>query len=469
MIKWKKMESTKKTIIVTASLPMMIRNWIRTNILQELSEKYRVILLTPLGNDSNFVKTYSTTNLIIEAMPTDDTTFSLFGRRLFQHSALLKFLKKNRIDTLFFKNQMIKKSNFLSDFFYSILNLFNSSNFIENMGWKIWNNYWGKNSFYKELFEKYKPVLLFSTHPYLEIEWPVSLHAEKRNIPIFAFIHSWDNPSSRGNLFFKYKKIMVWSDYVKDKILEYFPEYNEKDVVITGAPQYDIFYKKDWLEPREIFLKKYNINPGKKIILFAGGGHMFPNEIDIVKYIIEKMKKDDLKNSLHLWIRFYGGFDFRKNLSKDFNEISYEIAPSEFLGTFRIEKKWKEEDNDFKHLLNLIYHSSLIICSGSTITLDVCVLDKPVINIAFDGDKKYDYMNSCRKVYFGFTHYQRVTKSGAVKIAMSYKELNKYINYYLDNLTNDSISRMNLVKELCGPIDGKVKDRIINCIESELK
>jgi len=460
---------TKPTIFVTASLPMMIRNWVRTDLLLNMSQKFRIILLTPLGKDHNFVKSFSSVDLLIENLPFQESFLSLLGRRLFSIASMRRFSKTKKVDTLLFKEVMLRQTRFWYALLRTAIDILNRRKFMEKFGWWLWKRYWRKSRAYADLFNKFQPKAILSTHPYLETEWPLLYHAQERSIPLYAFIHSWDNPSSRGELFFKFKRLMVWSEYVKDILHEYYPNFGDHDIVITGAPQYETFFHKNWLEPRDDFFKRHGIDPERRLVLFGCGGPLFPSEVDIVKFLIKLFQSGPLKHKSHLWVRFYGSHDYRPSLGPlEDKAVTLEKAPSEFWGTFRVERDWKGKEDDLKNYLNLLYHSSVVVCSASTITLDALVMNKPVVNIAFDGSQRKDFMHSVRRIYFGFTHYQRVVRSEAVKIVLNYKELQKHLNRYIEEPSLDEEARLRLMNELCGPVDDKISQRVISLIASEV-
>jgi len=444
---------------------MMVRNWIRTGVLERISKVYHVVLLTPFANDRSFAQKFSTEALTIEELPFKESILTSSARRLFSIAGMRRFLKTYKIDTLFFKEQMLKQSRPLYYLFRSLIDKFNRKGLLERIGKTVWRRFWSKNTFYSNLLEQYKPIAVLSTHPYLETEWPLLLHAQKNNIPLYAFIHSWDNPTSRGELPCHFSGIMVWSKFVKERIMEYHPWLKHEDVTITGAPQYDLFVNEGILEARDSFFSRHGLNPERKLITFASGGPLFRDEAKIINKILSAMKRGDLADSVQLWIRPYGGIDFRDELplSEFEHDVVYQQAPAEFWGAFRVEKYWKGNDEDLQDYVNLLYHSALVVCAVSTVTMDACVLDKPVINTAFDIGAR-DFIHSTRKFNFGFSHYQPVVRSGAIRTAMTPKELINYLNEYLENPTLHRDTRRSLVAELCGPVDGKTAERLASTI-----
>jgi hypothetical protein len=232
----------------------------------------------------------------------------------------------------------------------------NRGRLVERMGRLIWEICWDRARPYHELFERYKPVAVVSTHPYLETEWPLLRHARNRGLPLIGIIHSWDNVTSRGELPFRFDKVIVWSELLKKNLLRFHPWLQDEDVVVCGAPQYDLFLDKTLIEPREKFFSQHGIDPGKQLVTFAGSDPLlFPDQMEAARLILEANRKARLSCPIQLWIRTYGnsGVGVASSLAEYSQDLIYEQAPSEFWGRFRLEERWAGKGEDFRHYISL--------------------------------------------------------------------------------------------------------------------
>ena len=71
-----------------------------------------------------------------------------------------------------------------------------------------------------------------------------------------------------------------------------------------------------------------------------------------------------------------------------------------------------------KHLGDTLCHADVVVNVASTISIEACIFDTPVVNINFDGPAESPYVTSARR-YYSFTHYVNITSRGAVRVAQS--------------------------------------------------
>lgn len=126
---------------------------------------------------------------------------------------------------------------------------------------------------------------------------------------------------------------------------------------------------------------------------------------------------------------------------------------------------WVSDTADYRILANTIAHCGVMINVASTVTIESCILDRPVVNIGFDGKNQREYHESVRR-YFDYTHYRPIVQSGGVRIAWSKEELVKIINAYLEDDSLDAEGRKKVVGEQCYRMDGEALDRMLEFVSS---
>ncbi len=82
---------------------------------------------------------------------------------------------------------------------------------------------------------------------------------------------------------------------------------------------------------------------------------------------------------------------------------------------------------------SLLHHTQLGINPASTVTLELLMLGKPVINLGFDppGSRLPPHLRWHR--HLEFSHFQPIVKSGVTKVAYSISDLRKMVREYLEN------------------------------------
>ncbi len=476
-----------KTIFITASIPMTVRNLMRTEVVESLCRDFRVVVLGPYVDDPGFREEFGNKPYLLERLPYPvDMSHSKLAalsakygnRMLHSHAMIKRFIRRTKIDTMMYREYLfyehLKSESMLKYLVNQLRDRLVSNDaiggFLKSFGSRLQRYAWNTLKDYQSIFEKYKPVATICTHPYLPSEWILLHHAEQRNIPRLAVIHSWDNITSRGELPCRFDKIFVWSEQMRREVLKYYPETKAEDVLAPGAPQHDLFVDTSRIQSRETFFKGLGLDPSRALILFAGQGPAAPYEGESIATIIDAMENGKFSKSAQLWIRFYGDDSFKSIVPKIENRpnVKWEQASGEFWGTFRIQNKWNAT-SAFNHYLNLLYHSDVVVCNASTVTIDAAVLDRPVINVCYDGSHDLDFYFSIRRLYFDRNHYQRVVRSGGLRVALEEVELVPFINDYLENPDSDRAGRARLVKDICGTVDGRAAKRLSDALITSLK
>jgi hypothetical protein len=149
-----------------------------------------------------------------------------------------------------------------------------------------------------------------------------------------------------------------------------------------------------------------------------------------------------------------GRFDQLKQRAKDilFPEVPWEAA-------------WLTPKADDGYLLvNSLRHAAVGINVGSTISLELCMFDKPVINVGYN-PPGLDISPVDIPRYYNFDHYRPIVESGAVMLARSEGEMRELLIEALDNPDAGSDNRRKLINSMFGDtLDGNSGRRVVECL-----
>lgn len=325
-----------------------------------------------------------------------------------------------------------------------------------------------KQKKYKEPFEKYKPSLVFTTdfvHPY---EWNFIKTARLCGVPVISMNANWDH-FTKGRLP-KVDKVIVWDEFNRRQLIEYYG-HKPENILIAGIPHQDHFVRsRDKFLPKGGFLRSIGAPEDKKLITYTTA-RATRDEEDIIEIICEAMKNGKVKYPAHLHVRVHPKDipeRYEKIREKYEGIVTFERAgraidqrfwSTKVLISEVVAPEWCPSEEDMIHYANLLSCSDVVINVASSVTLDAAALDVPIINLAFDGYTKKEFVKSNAR-YFMHTHYEIIPKSGGARIARDAGELIKFINEYLENPKLDSEGRKKIVEDQCGKLDGKAGERI---------
>lgn len=320
-----------------------------------------------------------------------------------------------------------------------------------------------RSKFYSPYFEKYKPSAVFLAHLFDDNEVHLLREARRRGIKTIGFVNSWDKLTARRALRLLPDSLIVFNEIVKQEAIRH-ADMNEKDIVVTGIPHYDwhINYK---AISREEFCRKNELDPAKKIIVYAPMGKTFSNsDWDIIDLLNESTVNGKLSN-VNLFVRFQPNDFVEAEELKKRPWLRYVVPGIRFSRERGV--NWDMSFEDIRGLTDTLANADLFICYASSISVDAAIFDKPIINIDFEIKEK-ELISKSPTFFYRTEHYGRVARSGAIRYPKSKEDFIYWINKYLGNPAIDREARKRLVESQCWKTDGRAGKRIADYIYAVL-
>jgi len=275
-----------------------------------------------------------------------------------------------------------------------------------------------KSVFYKkcnEILQREKPDFVFCAN-----QRPVNAiapltAAQDLGIQTGTFIFSWDN-LPKATMVVEPDFYFVWSEHMKQELLQYYPYIKQKQVLITGSPQFEPHYDLSLRTSKEEFFKGHNLDPNKKYFCFSGDDITTspddPKYLRDIAEVIKNMNNENF-NSVIIFRRCPTDFSNRyREVIEDYQDLIFPIAP-----------KWKQvggmwnhvlpTKEDFKLQVNTIHHTIAVINVGSSMVFDYAIFEKPCIYINYDVEQKLDGNWSTNKIY-DFIHFRSMPSNNPV-------------------------------------------------------
>jgi hypothetical protein len=262
----------------------------------------------------------------------------------------------------------------------------------------------------------------------------------------------------------------MWNEGMKAQLLELYPQIQPEQVIVTGTPQFDYHFQVEYIWPYEKLSAKVGLDPERPFILYTTGmASDFREEHRIVEEVIRYLKELDLQSKPQLLVRTYikGTSDEMKALAEKMKSDPDVVFPS-----ILWDKKWiMPLHEDLYVYTSLLHHTCLGINAASTVSLELMMLDKPVINLGFEppGSDLPHWSRFSRHV--GYEHYRPVVQGGGVMVARSVEDLREMIYRGLTNPQDQSGERHAFIQSMFNDtLDGKsgkrVADRLLECASS---
>lgn len=311
--------------------------------------------------------------------------------------------------------------------------------------------------FFDELFDRWTPDLVFNgSHIHGAAgEMPTRV-AARRGIATAGFIFSWDNLTSRSRIFVPYDHYLVWHEGMKRQLTSIYRKVKPEQVHVTGTPQFDPHFDPALELSREDLCGRIGVDPARPFILWTTGidNHFFDEHLHI-EAVIPMLA--ELPGRPQLVVRTYV-----KGTSPELKALAARGLPDVVFP----EVLWDAEHQtpkpeDLVIYTNMLRHCAVGINAASTVTLELLIHDKPVINLDFDPPGSSLPWCLGYERHIRFDHFAPIAQSGATMVARSVDDMRGFLQEALENPKGRSAGRRELLSQgFSGPPDGAAGQRV---------
>jgi hypothetical protein len=309
---------------------------------------------------------------------------------------------------------------------------------------------------YGKLYRKLRPTLVFNgSHVHSQIAIQAVQAAQWLGIPTAAFIFSWDNLTSQGRILPAYDYYLVWNDDLKQQLLKIYPEIRSENVFVTGTPQFDFHFRRNSYWSRGEFCDRTGADPERPIVLYSTGVavHM-PGEPLIVEQIADMLAEMKDLGSPQLLVRVYP-----KDRTRRFDELRQRRSDILFPDARWIEAWLTPTEADNRVLTNTLRHVDVGVNVASTVSLELCMFNKPALNVAYNPPGMSVRVPYAR--YYEYDHYRPVVESGATQLARTPEEMRALLREALTCPSRHERERRALIQRMFGDsLDGRSNERV---------
>lgn len=436
------------------------RNFILSDFLFETEKQFdEVVILSCLP--ASAYQGFLQKSRVIE-LEVFQEKFSTWFFRKAKEVAHLQLHKKNNFgitDNLNInKSQAKTPRGYATRFIFKLTSVFYSENWIQLYNKLQQQSFKNKRIVkgYKTIFEEEKFNILFITHQRPPFIAPLVYQAEQLKIKTASFIFSWDNLASKGRMAANFNYYLVWSDLMKEELLNFYKKVKEQNVEVVGTPQFEPYVLERYKTAKNDFYIRFNLAPAQKTICFSCGDISTSKNDELYITTIAQAVQENKIQNVNLLVRTSPAEDsirFESFIVKyPFIKWNY---PKWHLARKGHQEEWSQRipsKEDVVDLRSILEYSDLNINMLSTMSLDFMQFDKPVINPVF-GNKENGLYDDQR--FLQYPHIENVVNSNATRIVKSKDELIDAIKLYIQNPDIDLENRKKLIQLQIGkPLEG---------------
>lgn len=277
-----------------------------------------------------------------------------------------------------------------------------------------------------------KPDLVFCTNQRHVTAIAPLLAARDLNIPTGTFIFSWDN-LPKSTMIVQADYYFVWSQYMKDELLKYYPKIQSNQIIITGTTQFEPHFDASLLQSKEDFFKQHQLDLNKRYFCFSGDDiTTSPDDeqyLDDVATAVEKI--NETGNNLAIIFR---------RCPVDFSDRYDAVLKKHPKTIVAVDPKWKQlgeswstvmpTAEDLQLQVNIIANSMFVVNIASSMVFDFAAFGKPCFYINYNAQHKR-LENWHSQTIYNFVHFRSMPSKNAVYWLNSADEIQEKIENLL--------------------------------------
>lgn len=317
------------------------------------------------------------------------------------------------------------------------------------------------------LFDQYRPALVVCANPGLVFsEIPLLRTAKRRGVRTMVVDASWDTFTNKLLPVRRVDRLLAWNDIVKDQAVR-LHGYPTEAVRVTGAPQFDGHFTPQVRASREEFFTRVGADPGRQLIVVTTTPRSLYRHHDHVLRVLARAIESGRLGYAQVLVRLHPRDEIEAY--REFEGAPHIIVEKPFRPTVAVADGLAVDvmPEHQRHLGDTLAHADVVVNVASTITIEACIFDTPVVNIAFDGPEGEPWVRSARR-YYRFTHYVNILDRRAVRVAETPGELVEAVARYLANPALDAEGRRQVVLDQCQFTDGRSALRVVDAVLDEL-
>ncbi len=308
--------------------------------------------------------------------------------------------------------------------------------------------------------QRLDPDLVVVMNPFwFSFEPPIAAAAKRLDIPVVAYIPSWDNVSTKNRMVLRYDGYFAWSESVLQELRESYPSARRALLKAVGAPQFDVFLDPRFsLERRADFCGRHGLDPEIPIVTYAVGSPNFLKEHHGAVQFAQRVAAGDL-GAVQVLVRPHP-IHARNELVGELANFGPSVVVQRIPDPHLPVADRSQTEAEITDWVSTFRHSAVVVNLSSTVTVDAALCDVPVVNLDFDPEPGQPNRALVKDVNHRWTHFSPVAQSGGVWLADDMDDVVAAVRAYLADPALHRDGRRWIVEHVAGRADGRAGERL---------
>ncbi len=299
------------------------------------------------------------------------------------------------------------------------------------------------------LFNKYQPSVVFCGSIISKYDIAVLKAARKFGVATIGMQKGWDNLQKQ--LIRHVPDRFLIQNALMSQAAEKIQMIKPEQIKLVGFPQFDSY------------AGRIASASETKTLFFGSEGLWTPNDDQLLEKLIQWQDSGAFPFKTRIIARPHFS-NVAKGLYNRFRGRENVLIDDGYRWGSFFSDTWDPSREDYRHFVEEMRESAVMITSASTLSLDAACIDLPTINIAYGSIFK-DGKDLTPNLYKA-DHYQPVVESGAVEMVHNDDEFKAAIIRAVSDRGYRAEGRKLLRETMCGILDGHSAERIADVILS---
>lgn len=322
---------------------------------------------------------------------------------------------------------------------------------------------------FDDLVRRYAPDLVVVTSTgYFGFDAEIARAARRHGARVVVVALSWDNITSKPYPSFLADYAVAWTEQMKRQLVAHV-DFRSTQVVVGGVAHFDIYRRSDSGFDRDAVVRELGLDPAQPVVAVATKSpntYLWnPDVVEVLARAVEDRKMPPCQivvrvHPIHYRRDALGNLTYGKLLALYREQARrYPFVGLSEPGVLDGSGLFVMDAEESQRTARLLRASDVVVNFFSTITIEAALLDKPVVNVCFEGGKpmyptKRTARNDIRSDAIE-DHNQRIVDSGGTAIAYTPGQLVEHVARYLQDPRQDGAARALIASREAGPNGGR--------------
>jgi hypothetical protein len=300
---------------------------------------------------------------------------------------------------------------------------------------------------------------VFSITPFLiDEEMTVRVLAES-GVPSTTAILSFDNLTTRPWIPITFDLYLLWNCHNARQLRNGYPQTAERGVKIIGSPQFDFYWKPEYLWDEKDWRNRLALPADRPVLLFAGGYFTCaPHEPQFLGQLDDAIEANEIPGKPVILFRRHP-VDPMERWQKVLQRARHVVVDNPWQLGAKVLGHTNIGVDDICKLASTLHYSGVHVNVASTMTVDGAIFDKYQVGPAYDDSPSRKYNRAALECYRQ-EHFLPIAQSGGLDIARTRKDLIRAVREGFTNPEPMSGGRRRIVQEICTFDDGQCASRV---------